>query len=171
MIAASERIRGSFPVDWNHWSNFAISSSTSFSVATLSSRVAVGTMFIRIATPEMAEEISALDEALFDNGFNERTIRREIESGGGWVIGDPIVGYALTQRDRDLLDLTRLGVAPDTQGKGFGSKLLQAVIEQHPKVFLTVKKNNRVAIRLYQRHGFRIIGQHSDAPAWLMITS
>lgn len=117
----------------------------------------------------MAEDISAIDQVLFDNGFNERTIALEIESGGGWVIGDPIIGYALTQRDGDLLDLTRLGVHPDYQGKGFGAALLETVLKGNPKVFLTVRKDNKPAVSLYRHHGFRIVGEHHEASAWLMI--
>lgn len=62
----------------------------------------------------------------------------------------------------DSIELTYIGVATDRRGKGLGKRLLQAFIEAsrtrgYRSVVLSVEKENRSAISLYEREGFRII--------------
>jgi len=116
--------------------------------------------------PKDLPAVLELEQRLFDNALSETMLERELEAGYGFVFADPEVrGYALVRPDQDLLDLTRLGVQPETQGQGIGTRLLQRVLQDGPSVLLTVRKTNLDALRLYQRHGFGIVAQLSEGPA------
>lgn len=65
------------------------------------------------------------------------------------------------------IELTYIGVASDQQGKGVGKLLLNAFIEasrarSYRSVVLSVEKENRPAISLYELTGFRIIRTFSE---------
>jgi ribosomal protein S18 acetylase RimI-like enzyme len=117
-----------------------------------------------------AVAIADLDMELFpDNCFNETTIRREIAAGGGLVIydGDTLAAYTLVRWDWEVMDIIRLGVRPSYQGQGFGRKMLSSILNSTQlDAILCVSKTNRRALRLYDGHGFRIIGQL--AQNWVM---
>ena len=119
-----------------------------------------------------ADVLAHLDGILFpENALNETTLANEVNHGVGWVIevaGD-VVAYALARNSDDLLDLLRLGVHPDYQHSGFGTQLLQRLLQENKKAMLTVKKSNVGAIRLYVKHGFQIVGHLPANESWVML--
>lgn len=124
--------------------------------------------FIRPATSEDAERLAELEIALFpDNCINERTIRRQIEEGECWVVGNPVVGFILTKKN-GCIDILRLGVLPEARNKGIGAKLLRKILRNQEEIILTVLKSNENAIRLYKRYGFIIVGCINSANSWVM---
>ena len=58
--------------------------------------------------------------------------------------------------------LAALFVAPAAQGRGLGSRLLRIACRMHPELSLTVYKENRRAVALYEKHGFRICGERVE---------
>lgn len=114
------------------------------------------------------EDITALENLLFDNAFGPGVIRQEIQVGYGVVIleKDAVVAYAIV-RQAGLNDLLRLGVRPDKQGQGLGRKLLCHVLRVFGRpMMLTVRKNNEPAFQLYKKAGFKIVAGTDDA--WIM---
>jgi ribosomal-protein-alanine N-acetyltransferase len=57
-------------------------------------------------------------------------------------------------------------VHPERRGQGIGSRLLefaeQRILRQSPNVFMCVSSFNRGARRLYERLGYRVIGELND---------
>jgi len=57
-------------------------------------------------------------------------------------------------------------VAPDAQGKGIGTQLVEfaedRIFRESPNVFLCVSSFNSGARRLYERLGYRYVGELSD---------
>ena len=57
-------------------------------------------------------------------------------------------------------------VAPDAQGKGIGSQLVEfaedRIFKESPNAFLCVSSFNSGARRLYERLGYRYVGELSD---------
>jgi len=104
-----------------------------------------------------------------ENCFNETTLAREIELGFCWAerVHRAIVAYALV-RAGDIHDLLRLGVHPDCQRQGMGGALLLKVLEQRKPVVLTVREENKGALRLYLRNGFRVIGRLNEGHGWVL---
>ena len=67
--------------------------------------------------------------------------------------------------DVDALELERIYVSREVQGKGLGSFLMKqtvAIAKQKEKkyIWLGVWEKNRRAISFYRKHGFYIIGTH-----------
>jgi ribosomal-protein-alanine acetyltransferase len=80
-----------------------------------------------------------------------------------------LAGYALllTRRNSRAARLYSLAVAPDSTGGGLGSRLLAAAeaaaLERGAESLrLEVRTDNAAAIRLYERHGYRLIGRRND---------
>jgi ribosomal protein S18 acetylase RimI-like enzyme len=101
-------------------------------------------------------------------------VRQELRLGKGWVEENllfdenVVVGYVLLRYDDDLVDITRLGVHPEMQGKGLGGRLLRKALEEKATIILTVRKNNLAAMKLYFKHGFEIVAHLHAAGAWVM---
>jgi ribosomal protein S18 acetylase RimI-like enzyme len=112
---------------------------------------------IRAAGINDIQAILHLEEKLFDNAMSEKMMHHELTRGRGWVYGNPIEGYILLRFDSGLTDITRIGVAPDSQKKGIGKALLEHALQGRPDALLTVKKDNETAIKLYRRFGFQVV--------------
>ncbi len=73
-----------------------------------------------------------------------------------------LIGYGIMMMSPEEAHVLTLGIAANWQGKGWGKKLLQHLIEYaksaHAKsVFLDVRESNYSAARLYKKMGFRHI--------------
>lgn len=90
-----------------------------------------------------------------------------------------ITGYAGLLGVGWQADVLTLGVAPDRWGRGIGSALLEALLDEAVRrgcteVFLEVRTDNSRAQRLYRKHDFTEIGirrgyyQPSGADALVM---
>lgn len=125
---------------------------------------------MRAATKEDAQAIADLDMALFPEGcFNERTLALEIAAGGGLVIYNQgeLHAYLLARWDRGLQDITRIGVHPNSQGRGLGTKMLRDALDCCAlDTMLCVRRFNTRALQLYKSLGFTIISQTDDS--WVM---
>ena len=76
--------------------------------------------------PKYNEQILDLDEEVF--GDRDSSI---FDGAEGFVLldGDRLIGYVLYQIEGDNLHIRSLGVQPDSQGSGFGKKLLKEVVK------------------------------------------
>lgn len=124
---------------------------------------------IRQATQEDLECVCALELVLFpDNALSPLMLEHELTASWVFLLGDPVVAYAIVGRDGELLDLLRLGVDPAHQGRGAGARLLRHVLSLAQPVMLTVRKDNTRALRLYRKHGFELAGHFSEGASWVM---
>lgn len=123
------------------------------------------------ATIEDVHALCSLETDLFpDNCFNETTLSNELVQGRGWVYqkSGKIVGYIIVQSDGLLEDIIRLGVDRNHWGTGIGTKLLRkALDEKSLPAILTVTEDNKRALRLYLRNGFRVVGKLPEG-AWVL---
>ena len=131
---------------------------------------------MRPVTPDDADELAKLDAVLFpENCLNEKTLAAEVALGFGWVIerNRQVIAYALVRDDGAVLDLIRLGVHPNHQGKGLGVLLLSKLLQHKRPTMLTVRDKNQGALRLYHRAGFDIVGrlQDNDDSGWVMLAN
>jgi ribosomal-protein-alanine N-acetyltransferase len=77
---------------------------------------------------------------------------------------DRIVGYQWGDRTEAHGHLTRLGVSPEWQGKGVGTRLFTEALAEMAGcgvtwITLNTQESNLRSRRLYERHGFRVVGQ------------
>ncbi len=127
-------------------------------------------MRLRAATEADVAALGALERTLFGaEAWSEDTVRSDLDTPGRRVVvaaadedGDEVVGYAVTMLAGDLVDLQRIAVSPDRQGRGFARALLEAVLaaaaaDGAEAMLLEVSAHNVAASRLYERAGFTAI--------------
>jgi [ribosomal protein S18]-alanine N-acetyltransferase len=80
---------------------------------------------------------------------------------------EEIIGFAVLQMEGSFKGyIQTLFVKPGLQGKGIGSKLIEfccdRIFKISPNVFMCVSSFNTGAQKLYEKHGFTVIGTLKD---------
>ena len=125
---------------------------------------------MRAVTPADAYELAKLEYELFEEHLSKDAIREEIRAGYGWLIEDKedLKAYILVRDDRYILDITRFGTCTAYQGEGLGTRLLAQVLRTPRAVMLTVDTENVVALRMYLKNGFKVVGQLPHDSGWVL---
>jgi ribosomal-protein-alanine N-acetyltransferase len=118
---------------------------------------------IRVATTADVDAVLDLEQEVFgvdawsrDSVVEELTGERRhavvaVEDG----VDDGLVGYAVTMRAGDLVDLQRIAVAASHRRRGLARRLLDSV--RQPLMLLEVSATNEVALAFYDAQGFEVI--------------
>ncbi|MET8349228.1 MULTISPECIES: GNAT family N-acetyltransferase [unclassified Micromonospora] len=81
-------------------------------------------------------------------------------------VGQRLVGSVRAHLDGDTAHVGRLSVAPDQQGQGVGGRLLTAIeaacAGRVARLTLFTGADSARNLRLYQRHGYRIVAHRPD---------
>jgi ribosomal protein S18 acetylase RimI-like enzyme len=125
---------------------------------------------MRAVTLADAYELARLEYELFEEHLSEESLREEIRAGFGWLIEDEVAlkAYILVRDDRRILDITRFGTRTAYQGEGLGTRLLAQALRTPRAVMLTVDHENTVAMRMYLKNGFKVVGQLPHDSGWVM---
>lgn len=81
---------------------------------------------------------------------------------------DDMLAFGQVYERQNRINLARLVASPEHRGKGFGRKLVEALIEEAPSHFdcdeysLFVYRDNVPALRCYESCGFRITNYPDD---------
>jgi ribosomal-protein-alanine N-acetyltransferase len=80
------------------------------------------------------------------------------------VAGQMLLGYFVAMRGVDEVHLLNITVAPALQGQGWGQVMLDALAtwargQGAQWLWLEVRQSNHRALRLYERQGYRRVGQ------------
>ena len=121
-------------------------------------------MILRTATPDDAPGIAALDKVLFDvEAWSLPSVVGEISGEGRFAVvavsDGELLGYAMTMRADEVVDLHRIGVLPSEQRKGIAHRLLAAALDQARAdgghlMLLEVSSTNKAALAFYAAEGF-----------------
>ena len=116
-------------------------------------------MTVRPATADDIEAVAALDRILFGpDGWSDAQVAEELtgEHRRAWVVGRPLVGYAVTRTAGDVTDLHRIGVRPDQRRRGVARALLTAALAaaDRDRMLLEVSVDNVGAVAFYTAEGF-----------------
>ena len=106
--------------------------------------------------PPLTETLAA---SLAD--WDTHTVLKAVDAGGR------IVGSVRARVQDGECPIARLIVHPQSQGQGLGAALLQAIEAQAAGVrrfTLFTGARSEGNIRLYQRHGYRIVGTEAVSP-------
>ena len=124
---------------------------------------------IRRAEPKDAEAIEDLEQICFSQPWSYNSIYYDIAENTKAVylvaqIEEDVVGYAGLWKIGDEGHITNVAVAPEQRRKSIGDMLVGALIEVTeeegiPSHTLEVRKSNIGAIRLYEKHGFKVEGE------------
>lgn len=125
---------------------------------------------MRAVTLSDADELAKLEHELFEEHLNADAVRAEISAGYGWLIEDEenLQSYILVRDDGYILDITRFGTRTEYQGQGNGAQLLAQVLRTLRPVMLTVDVENTVALRMYLKHGFHVVGHLPQETNWVL---
>ena len=77
-----------------------------------------------------------------------------------------LVGHFNTFEWWDGINLEDLEVLPEYRGRGYSYRLLDFATKKLNVEYLAVEKNNEVALHVYKKYGFTIVGE--DAKYWYM---
>lgn len=120
-------------------------------------------MIIRPAVSADVTAVAALEQELFGvDAWSADSVRAELtgERRHALVACDGgVVGYAVTTRSGDLVDLQRIAVAPGHRRAGVASRLLDALCTAGRdggarRMLLEVGAGNEAALAFYARAGF-----------------
>ncbi|NUR08048.1 MAG: GNAT family N-acetyltransferase [Nocardioidaceae bacterium] len=111
---------------------------------------------IRPAVPGDVDAVHALEEQVFGaEAWSPASVREELTGDGRTAVvadEDGVVGYAVTRRAGDVVDLQRIAVAPAYRRRGLARALLAAVTE--PPMMLEVSAANEPALAFYAAEGY-----------------
>ncbi|GAB4280179.1 MAG: hypothetical protein Kow0068_04370 [Marinilabiliales bacterium] len=102
-------------------------------------------------------------------GDNNEIIVRTIKSGGKFIIMEnkdtgEIIGTSWLTTDQRRIYLHHFGIKPQYQGQGLSHALAEESIKfartKNMQIKLEVHKTNTKAIKLYEKHGFKYLGDY-----------
>jgi ribosomal-protein-alanine N-acetyltransferase len=117
------------------------------------------------------KEIADLEKECFSEPWSETSLREELtnETARFYVLRDneKLLGYIGSNNICNEVYITNVAVNTDCRGKGYGKILVnhlirQSEIENAFFITLEVRKSNENAIKLYEKCGFRLIGERKN---------
>ncbi|MDE6967617.1 MAG: ribosomal protein S18-alanine N-acetyltransferase [Clostridia bacterium] len=121
---------------------------------------------IRIATKEDIKDIAQIENICFKDAWSELMLVESLDNGCIMLVAEKdnkVIGYAGIYPSGDI---TNIAVLPEVRGNGYGKKLVENLIEIARKnnidtIFLEVRQSNRLAIKLYEKCGFKLISKRT----------
>ena len=117
------------------------------------------------------EQIKVNLETKFDDFWNSNILERELNSDTSFYLccklDSEIVGFAGITIVLDTAELNNIVIRKDKRGNGYSSLLLKELIKiakSHDctKFNLEVAINNEIAINLYKKFGFKLVGTRTN---------
>ena len=129
------------------------------------------TVIIRQMQESDIKEIADLEKVCFSEPWSENSLRDELdnETARFYVLRDSekLLGYIGANNICNEVYITNVAVNSTCRGKGYGKILVNHLIQQSEleKAFfitLEVRKSNENAIALYEKCGFKLIGERKN---------
>ena len=129
------------------------------------------TVFLREMTESDITEIAELEKECFSEPWSEDSLKDELtnETARFYVLRDneKLLGYIGANNICGEVYITNVAVSSDYRGKGYGKRLVnhllkQSKLEKALFVTLEVRKSNANAISLYEKCGFKKIGERKN---------
>lgn len=78
-----------------------------------------------------------------------------------YIEGTIEIGYIVIEETFDVINIIDVMVSENRRNEGIGSKILSSVINDYKdkdvRFMLEVRKDNNLAIKLYEKFGFKVI--------------
>ena len=121
---------------------------------------------IRRMAQEDVKAVAALEESVYDFPWTAGIFRDCLLAGYTSVVleqAGEIAGYSIMSVAGGEGHLLNICLAERLRGQGIGNELLQYMLERGceagaERLFLEVRPSNKVAMRLYRRLGFQVVG-------------
>ena len=115
--------------------------------------------------------IAELEKECFSEPWSENSLRDELsnETARFYVLrdGENLLGYIGSNNICNEVYITNVAVNGECRGKGYGKILVNHLIKQSEAeraffITLEVRKSNENAIKLYEKCGFKLIGERKN---------
>ena len=120
--------------------------------------------------PEQLDAVVAIEQRAYAHPWNRTNFLDALQSGNQaqlLVAGDVLLGYFVAMPGVDEMHLLNITVAPEYQGQGWARVLLDALDlwargQSAQWLWLEVRVGNLRAMRVYEAHGYKRVGQRKD---------
>lgn len=140
-------------------------------------------LVIRTVNERDVDKIVELEKKIFGfDGYPRYLVEYLVFNADFFIVAcidDEIVGYICGETKLDKGHIITLAVDNRYRRRGIGSKLLKLFIETEKRrgikmIYLEVSVKNKVAIKFYEKHGFKISGilrryYRDNSDAYIMI--
>lgn len=133
-------------------------------IAALAKEAYIAAFGHTMSSNELNEALKTRSEEYFTNILNTDIILiAEEDQLLGFIQFGSVTIQSVKATTRDI-ELNKIYIDKNQQGKGIGSALMQTMLK-HPRlkrvqnIYLDVYEENKHAIGLYEKYGFRIIGK------------
>ena len=129
------------------------------------------TVTVREMTEGDIKDIAQLEKECFSEPWSENSLRDELtnETARFYVLRDSenLLGYIGANNICNEFYITNVAVNSKCRGKGYGKILVNHLIKQGEAeraffITLEVRKSNENAIKLYEKCGFKLIGERKN---------
>lgn len=118
-------------------------------------------------TEERLDQVLPIERIAYDHPWTLGNFADSLRSGYEAQLlcaGDEVLGYFVAMKGVDEVHLLNLTVAPPWQGHGWGRLMLDALAtwsrgQGAQWLWLEVRVGNLRAQKVYERHGFRRVGE------------
>jgi ribosomal-protein-alanine N-acetyltransferase len=118
-------------------------------------------------TLQRLDEIVAIERLAYEHPWTHGNFSDSIRSGYQaqmLTAGETVLGYFVAMKGVDEVHLLNITVAPAHQGQGWGRVMLDALAvwargQGAQWLWLEVRASNLRAQRIYERHGYRRVGE------------
>ena len=116
---------------------------------------------------ERLDEVVSIERLAYEHPWTRGNFSDSLRSGYEAQLlgaGDTVLGYFVAMQGVDEVHLLNITVAPACQGQGWGRAMLEALALWAKGVgaqwlWLEVRASNARAMRIYERHGYRRVGE------------
>ena len=122
-------------------------------------------MQIRTFRTEDLDQVVAIEKVAFPNPYSRLLFRWfEVTTGDGFIVAsrEQALGYLISEIRGGQGHIISMAVDPECRRTGIGEALLrEAIARMAPRVhevYLEVRVGNEAAIRLYEKHSFKMTG-------------
>lgn len=123
--------------------------------------------------PMLAEALGAVvavEQRAYAHPWNRTNFLDALQAGNQAQLlraGDVLLGYFVAMQALDEVHLLNITVAPEYQGQGWSRVMLDALTlwargQSAQWLWLEVRVGNLRALRVYEAHGYRRVGQRKE---------
>ena len=121
-------------------------------------------------TEARLDDVMVIEQSAYGQPWSRGNFTDSLRAGyqAQLLVADgTILGYFVAMKGVDEVHLLNITVAPAHQGQGWGRVMLDALAiwsrsEQAQWLWLEVRTSNHRALQIYQRYGFRRVGERKN---------
>lgn len=121
-------------------------------------------------TESRLDEVLAIEQSAYAHPWTRRNFSDSLQAGYQAQLlqcNGQVLGYFVAMKGVDEVHLLNLTVAPAFQRQGWGRVMLDALAvwsrgQGAQWLWLEVRASNKRALRIYEQHGYRRVGQRKN---------